>query len=73
MDGWPYVLHAEVLPSGSWRVLSSLDVGLNTHGEMLLQTIPGAARTYASFLPRDKDFYLRQLRRLVEAAAATPA
>ncbi len=70
MEGWPYVLHAEVLPCGSLRVLSCLDVGLNEHGKMLLQTIPGEARTFSSFRPHDKAFYVRRLSRLVEAALA---
>jgi hypothetical protein len=70
IEGWPHVLHAEVLPSGSLRVLSCLDVGLGAHGEMLLQTIPGETRTFASFRPHDKAFYVRRLRRLVEAALA---
>jgi hypothetical protein len=68
MAGWPHVLHAEVLPTGSCRVLTCLDVGLNDHGQMLLQTIPGEARTFASFQPRDKAFYVRRLRLIVEAA-----
>jgi hypothetical protein len=71
MDGWPHVLHAEVLPAGSCRVLTCLDVGLNDHGQMLLQTIPGETRTFASFQPRDKAFYVRRLRRIVDAALAS--
>ena len=70
MDGWSHVLHAEVLSAGSCRVLTCLDVGLNDHGQMLLQTIPGEARTFASFQPRDKAFYVRRLRLIVEAALA---
>jgi hypothetical protein len=73
MEGWPHVLHAEVLPSGSWRVLSCLDVALNGRGEMLMQTIPGEARKFSSFEPRGKEFYLRRLRRLVEVARASEA
>jgi hypothetical protein len=69
IDGWRHSLHAEVLPTGSCRVLTCLDVGLNDHGQMLLQTIPGEARTFASFEPKDKAFYIRRLRRIVEAAA----
>jgi hypothetical protein len=68
MDGWPHVLHAEVLSTGSCRVLTCLDVALNDHGRMLLQTIPGETRTFASFQPRDKAFYVRRIRRIVEAA-----
>jgi hypothetical protein len=71
IDGWAHSLHAEVLPTGSCRVLTCLDVGLNHHGQMLLQTIPGEARTFASFQPHDKDFYVRRLRRIVEAALAS--
>jgi hypothetical protein len=73
MDGWSHVLHAEVLPTGSGRVLTCLDVGLNDRGQMLLQTIPGEARTFASFQPRDKAFYVRRLRLIVEAAIAADA
>ncbi len=70
LDGWPYLLRAEVRRNGSRRVLSGMDVGLNQRGEMLLQTLPGKARTFSSFRPRDKVFYLRSFRRLVEAAIA---
>jgi hypothetical protein len=70
IQGWAHSLHAEVLPAGSCRVLTCLDVGLNDHGQMLLQTIPGEARTFASFQPHDKDYYVRRLRRIVEAALA---
>ena len=73
MEGWPHVLHAEVLPTGSCRVLTCMDVGLNDHGQMLVQTIPGEARTFASFQPHDKAFYVRRLRLIVEAAIAGDA
>jgi hypothetical protein len=43
-------------------------VGLNRDGEMLLQTLPGRARTFDSFRPRDELFYLRIFGRLVESA-----
>ena len=69
--GWPLVLHAEVLPAASFRVLSCLDVGLNGRGQMLWQTIPGETRTFSSFKPHDKEYYVELLQRLVEAALAT--
>jgi len=71
IEGWPHVLHAEVLHRDSCRVLSCLDVGLDAHGKMLLQAIPGEFRTFASFQPHDKDYYVRRLRRLVEVAQAS--
>jgi hypothetical protein len=70
IEGWPHVLRAEVLPAGSGRVLSCIDVGLNRRGEMLWQTIPGEVRRFASFRPHDKDYYVRRLQRLVDAALA---
>ena len=70
MEGWPHVLHAEVRPAGSLRVLSCLDVGLNKRGAMLVQALPGEVRTFARFEARDKEFYLKRLRHLVEAAQA---
>ncbi len=70
IEGWPHVLHAEVLPRGSLQVLSCIDVGMGRHGEMLLQTIPGEARTFSRFAPHDKAFYVKRLSRLVEAALA---
>ena len=73
MRGWPHALHAEVRRRGSLSLLSCLDVGLSAQGEMLLQTIPGEARTFASFRPRDKDFYVKSIRRLVEAALDSEA
>ncbi len=71
IDGWPYLLHAEVRPDRGSRVLSGIDVGLNLRGGMLLQTLPGKARTFASFQPQDEVFYLRSFRRLVVAAMAS--
>ena len=68
MEGWPYVLHAEVRPTSSLRLLACLDVALNDHGEMLVQTIPGEARTFHSFQARDKAYYVRSFRRLVGSA-----
>jgi hypothetical protein len=68
MNGWPYLLRAEVRPSGSRRVLSGMDVGLNRNGEMLLRTLPGTTRKFANFRPRDEVFYLRVFGRLVESA-----
>jgi hypothetical protein len=73
IEGWPYVFHAEVLPTGSSEVLSCLDEGLDEHGRMLFQTIPGETRTFSSFQPHDKAFYLRRLRRLLDAALASDA
>jgi hypothetical protein len=73
LNGWPYLLHAEVRPSGGGRILSGLDVGLNQDGEMLLHTLPGKPRTFRSFRPRDKVFYLRSFLRLVESALASRA
>jgi hypothetical protein len=73
IEGWPYLLHAEVRASGSRRVLSGIDVGLNLRGEMLLQRLPGKAQTFPSFRPRDEVFYLRSFGRLVELALAARA
>ena len=68
MEGWPYVLHAEVRPTSSLRLLACLDVALNDHGEMLVQTIPGETRTFHNFRAKDKAFYVRSFRRLVGSA-----
>jgi hypothetical protein len=70
LNGWPYLLHAEVRASGSRRMLSGLDVGLSMRGEMLLRPLPGKALTFPSFRPRDKVFYLRIFRRQIEVALA---
>ena len=70
LNGWPYLLHAEVRASGSQRMLSGLDVGLSLRGEMLLRPLPGKALTFPSFRPRDEVFYLRIFRRQIEVALA---
>ena len=70
IEGWSHVLHAELLPSASLRVMSCIDVGMGAHGEMLLQTIPGEARTFTSFRPHTKAFYVKRLSRLMDAALA---
>jgi hypothetical protein len=72
-EGWPHVLRAEVRPSGAWRVLASLDVGLSEHGAMLLRTSPGEARMFSRFRARDRIFYLRRFCRLIETALRSGA
>jgi hypothetical protein len=67
-EGWPQVLHAEVRPSGSGRVLARLDVGLSKQGLMLFQTSPGEARIFSSFRARDRAFYIRRFCGLIESA-----
>jgi len=73
IEGWTRVLSAEVRARGVSRVLAGIDVGLDSHGAMLLQTLPGDSRRFSSFHPRDKDFYVRRLRRLVAVAIASNA
>jgi hypothetical protein len=72
-DGWPYVLRAEIRPSGGWRVLASLDVGLSEHGAMLLRSFPGEARMFSRFRARDRTFYVRRFCSLIEAALRSGA
>jgi hypothetical protein len=67
-DGWPHILRAELRRSGGWRVLASLDVGLNEYGAMLLRASPGEARMFSRFRARDRTFYLRRFCSLIEAA-----